>query len=243
MLKLRWWRRWPRDVLEKLTEENWLLAKCLGQVFQRTKSTWGLSWSQGKPKTIYLSHQTLLVTSLSTFSTIGPRVRPSTFNVSTWHLTVKTVVKVQIFSSRVCTCFTCFLRDVFCNHIIFPLKTSSQGVWKKSISVDLCIELCSNVQMQCRKKSGVKPILNAFFPRADWADEAVTNAEILRLIYQGRFLHCNVTLSALGLATGKTTVMHLVPRENLPEPNSQGMNLVEAFHFLLTSHSIFRWRK
>jgi len=55
----------------------------------------------------------------------------------------------------------------------------------------------------------------------DWSDEAVTNAEILRLIYQGRFLHCNVTLSALGLATGKTTVMHLVPRENLPEPNSQ----------------------
>ena len=61
---------------------------------------------------------------------------------------------------------------------------------------------------------------------SDWSDEAVTNAEILRLIYQGRFLHCNVTLSALGLATGKTTVMHLVPRENLPEPNSQGMHCV-----------------
>ena len=54
----------------------------------------------------------------------------------------------------------------------------------------------------------------------------MTNAEILRLIYQGRFLHCNVTLSALGLATGKTTVMHLVPRENLPEPNSQGTGLI-----------------
>ena len=27
---------------------------------------------------------------------------------------------------------------------------------------------------------------------------------------------------ALGLPTGKTTVMHLVPRESLPEPNSQG---------------------
>lgn len=47
-------------------------------------------------------------------------------------------------------------------------------------------------------------------------------AEILRLIYQGRFLHCNVTLGALGLPLGKTTVMHLVPRDNLPEPNSQG---------------------
>lgn len=55
----------------------------------------------------------------------------------------------------------------------------------------------------------------------DWSDEAVSSAEILRLIYQGRFLHGNVTLAALGLPTGKTTVMHLVPRESLPEPNSQ----------------------
>lgn len=55
----------------------------------------------------------------------------------------------------------------------------------------------------------------------DWAEEAVAKAEILRLIYQGRFLHSNVTLGALGLPFGKTTVMHLVPRENLPEPNSQ----------------------
>lgn len=56
----------------------------------------------------------------------------------------------------------------------------------------------------------------------DWAEEAVAKAEILRLIYQGRFLHSNVTLGALGLPFGKTSVMHLVPRENLPEPNSQG---------------------
>lgn len=55
----------------------------------------------------------------------------------------------------------------------------------------------------------------------DWAEEAVAKAEILRLIYQGRFLHSNVTLGALGLPFGRTTVMHLVPRENLPEPNSQ----------------------
>lgn len=55
----------------------------------------------------------------------------------------------------------------------------------------------------------------------DWESESVDKAEILRLIYQGRFLHCNVTLGALGLPLGKTTVMHLVPRDNLPEPNSQ----------------------
>merc|ERR1712038_575104 len=56
---------------------------------------------------------------------------------------------------------------------------------------------------------------------SDWSDESVSSAEILRLIYQGRFLHGNVTLAALGLPTGKTTVMHLVPRESLPEPSSQ----------------------
>ena len=69
----------------------------------------------------------------------------------------------------------------------------------------------------------IKRLISKFF-FADWSDEAVSSAEILRLIYQGRFLHGNVTLAALGLPTGKTTVMHLVPRESLPEPNSQGIN-------------------
>ncbi|XP_074601603.1 ubiquitin like 3 [Brevipalpus obovatus] len=55
----------------------------------------------------------------------------------------------------------------------------------------------------------------------EWADESVSRAEILRLIYQGRFLHGNVILAALQLPLGRTSVMHLVPRENLPEPNSQ----------------------
>ncbi|GAV07729.1 hypothetical protein RvY_17536 [Ramazzottius varieornatus] len=55
----------------------------------------------------------------------------------------------------------------------------------------------------------------------DWGPRTVAKAEILRLIYHGRFLHSNVTLGALNLPLGKTTVMHLVPREHLPEPNSQ----------------------
>jgi hypothetical protein len=55
----------------------------------------------------------------------------------------------------------------------------------------------------------------------DWGDEQrVDRYEVLRLIYQGRFLHGNVTLGALRLQQGKTTVMHLVPRENLPEPTT-----------------------
>ncbi|XP_020852859.1 ubiquitin-like protein 3 [Phascolarctos cinereus] len=56
----------------------------------------------------------------------------------------------------------------------------------------------------------------------DWEEEQVSSPSILRLIYQGRFLHGNVTLGALKLPFGKTTVMHLVARETLPEPNSQG---------------------
>ncbi|KAK6172884.1 hypothetical protein SNE40_016455 [Patella caerulea] len=56
----------------------------------------------------------------------------------------------------------------------------------------------------------------------EWEDEQLPSSNILRLIYQGRFLHGNVTLAALQLPTGKTTVMHLVARENLPEPNNQG---------------------
>ncbi|VDO93492.1 unnamed protein product [Heligmosomoides polygyrus] len=54
----------------------------------------------------------------------------------------------------------------------------------------------------------------------EWADEKVESASMLKLIYHGRFLHGSVTLSALNLPQGKTTVMHLVTRENLPEPNS-----------------------
>jgi hypothetical protein len=60
-----------------------------------------------------------------------------------------------------------------------------------------------------------------FFFQVDWGNEQrVDRYEVLRLIYQGRFLHGNVTLGALRLQQGKTTVMHLVPRENLPEPTN-----------------------
>ncbi|KRY70582.1 Ubiquitin-like protein 3, partial [Trichinella pseudospiralis] len=55
----------------------------------------------------------------------------------------------------------------------------------------------------------------------DWQEERVQSASLLKLIYHGRFLHGNVTLRALSLPIGKTTVMHLVARKTLPEPNSQ----------------------
>jgi len=37
----------------------------------------------------------------------------------------------------------------------------------------------------------------------EWEEEAVSKAEILRLIYQGRFLHGNVTLVCPGAAHGE----------------------------------------
>ncbi|XP_075244299.1 uncharacterized protein LOC142338425 isoform X2 [Convolutriloba macropyga] len=60
-----------------------------------------------------------------------------------------------------------------------------------------------------------------------WAEEQregggvpqVSDPSILRLIYQGRFLHSSMTLKALNLQEGHTVVMHLVPRESLPESN------------------------
>ena len=69
----------------------------------------------------------------------------------------------------------------------------------------------------------------------NWPLEERPDTNILRLIYQGRFLHNNVTLGALFLPMGKTTVMHLVPRENLPELNSQGKKELKIWHWLTLS--------
>merc|ERR1712226_1600481 len=52
----------------------------------------------------------------------------------------------------------------------------------------------------------------------NWPEAQKTaRSETLRLIYQGRFLHGNVTLGALRLIPRKMTVMHLVHREKLPQ--------------------------
>jgi len=64
------------------------------------------------------------------------------------------------------------------------------------------------------------------------------------LIFHGRFLHGSVTLGALHLPVGSSTVMHLVnfniyliisinkyfkvARETLPEPNSSGIYKIKS---------------
>lgn len=56
----------------------------------------------------------------------------------------------------------------------------------------------------------------------DWPqDNRPEKHETLRLIYQGRFLHGNVTLGALKLPIKQQTVMHLVHREKLPQANPE----------------------
>ncbi|PAA59161.1 hypothetical protein BOX15_Mlig015799g1 [Macrostomum lignano] len=54
----------------------------------------------------------------------------------------------------------------------------------------------------------------------DWSQAERPASNILRLIYQGRFLHRSVTLAALRLPPGGTTVMHLVARDSAPEPRA-----------------------
>lgn len=53
----------------------------------------------------------------------------------------------------------------------------------------------------------------------EWTSNKVEKSDVLRLIYQGRFLHENVSLNSLNIQPGRTCVMHLVPREKIPEPN------------------------
>ncbi|OZC08464.1 hypothetical protein X798_04525, partial [Onchocerca flexuosa] len=61
----------------------------------------------------------------------------------------------------------------------------------------------------------------------EWKDERVNSSSMLKLIYHGRFLHGSVTLGALSLPVGKTAVMHLVTRENLPESSTNGKQFKE----------------
>lgn len=58
----------------------------------------------------------------------------------------------------------------------------------------------------------------------EWVSNKVNRAEVLKLIYQGRFLHENVSLNSLNIQPGRTCVMHLVPREKIPEPNIENLN-------------------
>ncbi|XP_064405570.1 ubiquitin-like protein 3 [Halichondria panicea] len=50
------------------------------------------------------------------------------------------------------------------------------------------------------------------------------NSQMLRFIYRGRFLGPTVTLSSSSIPAGKTTVLHMVIRETIPENSSSGVS-------------------
>ncbi|XP_032836788.1 ubiquitin-like protein 3 [Petromyzon marinus] len=101
---------------------------------------------------------------------------------------------------------------------------SSSAVPADKINLRLILVSGKTKEFHCSPTDSASDIASHVYQHwpMDWEEEHVSSPGILRLIYQGRFLHGNVTLGALKLPLGKTTVMHLVARENLPEPNSQG---------------------
>jgi hypothetical protein len=53
-----------------------------------------------------------------------------------------------------------------------------------------------NIKTKSKKQITPNTLLPFYFLfKSDWSEEAVSSAEILRMIYQGRFLHGNVTLA------------------------------------------------
>ncbi|CAF3643355.1 unnamed protein product [Rotaria socialis] len=89
------------------------------------------------------------------------------------------------------------------------------------INLKLILVSGKTAEFQFRAMTTASDVAKYVFEKwpENWGDEErVDRYDVLRLIYQGRFLHGNVTLGALRFQQGKTIVMHLVPRENLPEP-------------------------
>uniref|UniRef100_A0A0N5B123 Ubiquitin-like domain-containing protein n=1 Tax=Syphacia muris TaxID=451379 RepID=A0A0N5B123_9BILA len=71
--------------------------------------------------------------------------------------------------------------------------------------------------------SSVEEIIQYVFEHwpSEW-EEKVKSASLLKLIYHGRFLHGSLPLKTLDLPPGKTTVLHLVTRENIATSTSSG---------------------
>ena len=83
-------------------------------------------------------------------------------------------------------------------------KTAAFHVRRSSAASDVAKYVFENwPEGECESTSA--GTLSTVHPQLDWADEPkVDRYEVLRLIYQGRFLHGNVTLSALHLQQGES---------------------------------------
>jgi len=107
-------------------------------------------------------------------------------------------------------------------HNIQPAKILSAGENKDMINLKLIMVSGRTKEFLFAQTTTAGEVAHYVFDHwpTEWADEKVESAAMLKLIYHGRFLHGSVTLSALHLPLGRTTVMHLVARENLPEQSS-----------------------
>lgn len=93
---------------------------------------------------------------------------------------------------------------------------------KPVLCLRLIINSGSTAEFNVNPDSTVREItsyIHANWP-PQWESDQVSDPGILRLIYQGRFLHSSITMKALNLQEGHTVVMHLIPRETLPESNA-----------------------
>jgi len=101
------------------------------------------------------------------------------------------------------------------------IKTSNGSIPKDKVALKLILASGKSAEFIFPHFASVGKVTEFVYKNwpEEWADEkdSITSHHVLRLIYQGRFLHENVTFVALNLTPGKRTVMHLVPREKLPQ--------------------------
>ncbi|XP_063722871.1 uncharacterized protein LOC134850965 [Symsagittifera roscoffensis] len=110
-------------------------------------------------------------------------------------------------------------------HVNTTMSSSSSpeaAVAKPVLCLRLIISSGSTAEFTVDPEWTVREItaqVHSHWPTQWVHDPVPSDPTILRLIYQGRFLHSSMTLKALNLQEGHTVVMHLVPRETLPESN------------------------
>ncbi|GFY22318.1 hypothetical protein TNCV_3299581 [Trichonephila clavipes] len=80
------------------------------------------------------------------------------------------------------------------------------GISSQGLTKPIFIETKAKIDAKNYQNKVLKPMIK----EAEWAEESVAKAEILRLIYQGRFLHGNVTL---GVRSNSWDDQHAVPND------------------------------
>jgi len=113
------------------------------------------------------------------------------------------------------------------NESIESEKTTSNPKERKDTKLDhvyltlILVDSAKSHEFKINPKMSVTEITRHVWNNwpKEWAEERVERPDILRLIFQGRFLHDDMTLDRIRLP-GKKFAMHLLPRERLPDHES-----------------------